>query len=237
MSKRRNIFGFVLVALGVLLVLREIDPYLFGFGHMSRYMLPLGLIGLGGWLIVRRRRNEEYYDPAQRQAEQQAGMNFGTTDAASSVGPGFVHQESAERPHGQATGTQTGPDLGASGNTRFSKLIGDISIDCKDMSLRNIEISCGLGDIEVKLHGGILANGLNRLIISGFIGDCRVLVPPGMELFAHCSNFIGDIETKYNRDSGFGNSLDSQSPGYATADKRLYITASNFLGDIKITEV
>ncbi|MBU8934199.1 MAG: cell wall-active antibiotics response protein [candidate division Zixibacteria bacterium] len=233
MSKRRNIFGFVLIALGFLLVLRAIDPYLFGFQHMARYLLPVGLILLGGWLIIRRRKLEECYDPGQ---DAQTGYDPGSASASSTVQPEFVRTDNTGRASG-TTGNQSGPDIGCVKSTRYNKLLGDINIDCKGVSLRNIEVSCGLGDIEVKVHGGILADGLNRIVISGFIGDCRVLVPPGMELFAHCSNFIGDIETMSQRDSGFGNNLDSQSPGYATADKRLYITANNFIGDIKIMEV
>jgi predicted membrane protein len=91
-----------------------------------------------------------------------------------------------------------------------------------------------IGDIEVKLHGSKLAPGLNRMVISGFIGDVRVLAPPGMAVFAQCSSFIGDIELFGQRVSGFGNNIDGQTPDYDEAESKLYIASNSFIGDARI---
>jgi len=107
-------------------------------------------------------------------------------------------------------------------------------VDCSGIELQNVEIGNFLGDVEVKLHGGNLAPGLNRMIISGFIGDVRVLVPQGMAVFAQSSNFIGDIEMMGKRSSGFGNSLDAQTANYAEAESKLYIASNHFIGDVQV---
>ena len=72
------------------------------------------------------------------------------------------------------------------------------------------------------------------MIFSGFIGDIRIMIPRDFAVFAHCSNFIGDIDVVGRRASGFGNNIDWQSDNYESADSKLYIAANNFLGDVKI---
>ena len=120
------------------------------------------------------------------------------------------------------------------GKIKFSKLLGDMVIDLRDQPVQNVEVSMGVGDLEIRLHGAKLQGGLSRMIVSNFLGDIRILVPVGMAVFAHCSNFIGDIEVLGRRSSGFGNNLDAQSGDYAAAETRLYIAANLFIGDIRI---
>jgi lia operon protein LiaF len=107
-------------------------------------------------------------------------------------------------------------------------------IDCNGVSVQNVEVSAGFGDLEIKLHGVILGEGLNRLIISSFIGDIRIMAPSDMAVFTHCSNFVGDVEVMGKRASGFGNSIDAQTANYQDSDRKLYVACNSFIGDIKI---
>ena len=66
------------------------------------------------------------------------------------------------------------------------------------------------------------------------MGDIRVLIPPDIQTFVHCSNFVGDIDALGQRTDGFGNNLDAQTAGYNDAEKKLYIAANSFIGDIRI---
>ena len=120
---------------------------------------------------------------------------------------------------------------------KYSKVFGDMYIDCSQFDLQNTEITSFIGDIEVKLHGARLAKGLNRMIISGFIGDVRILIPPQMPVLVQSSNFIGDVELLGRRASGFGNNLDAQTPDYTGADSKLYIATNHFIGDVRVYEV
>ncbi|UCG60591.1 MAG: hypothetical protein JSV52_09665 [Candidatus Zixiibacteriota bacterium] len=107
-------------------------------------------------------------------------------------------------------------------------------IDCTGVNLQNVEVSAGFGDVEIRLKGGILEQGLNRLIISSFIGDIRITAPADMAVFTHCSSFVGDIDVMGKRASGFGNSIDSQTANYQESEKKLYVACNCFIGDIKI---
>ncbi len=121
-----------------------------------------------------------------------------------------------------------------SGKVRYSKFLGDMYIDADGVNLRNVEVSLGVGDLEARLHGGVLSEGLNRIVVSGFVGDVRIYLPREMEYLASCSNFVGDLEIGGERTSGLGNNLESQSTGYDQAPQKVYIAANSFVGDIKI---
>ena len=236
MKSKRNTFAFIMVIVGVLLLLRA-----FGIDDLFKFLFPLGVILLGFWLIFRKRNQSSSFK------DNDIHTNVNTDSDSSSFNTSNTHtsftstqdtgnQQSetfTESPRFSEQPENTGPN----GRIRYSKVLGDMFIDCKNMSLQSVEISAGIGDIEIKVHGGVLNDGLNRMVISGFIGDCRIMVPPDMEMFAHCSNFIGDVEVLGKRASGFGNNIDAQTANYNTAPKRLYIAANNFIGDIKIMTI
>ena len=225
MSRKRVIFGLILILVGFLLLGRSLDLFYFTFGELMRSLIPLALVLLGIWLIIRKKKQEN---------NLQAQVMFtASSTGVDSSGAEALHQKSfraesaaPRQPAAEATSNGT--------KVRFSKLLGDMFIDCANVNLQNVEISLGVGDAEVKLHGGKLARGLNRMIISGFVGDIRIFVPNDMSCFIHCSNFIGDIDIGGKRSSGFSNTVEHQSANYETAESKLYIAANNFIGDIKL---
>lgn len=240
MKSKRNTFAFILVIVGAILLLRAIDPFFFG-NDIFKFLFPIGLIVFGIWLIQRKKNNTAKI----KNADIHININSDQESSSFNNSKNYTSFASANDTASQQSDSFTespkfseqGETIGADGRIRYSKVLGDMFIDCKDMNLQSVEISAGIGDVEIKVHGGILNDGLNRMVISGFIGDCRIMIPPGTEMFAHCSNFIGDIEVLGRRASGFGNNVDAQTANYNTAQKRLYIAANNFIGDIKIMTI
>ncbi len=236
MDRKKVYFGLFLVVVGLLLLGRSFNFFYFTFGDLFRFLLPLAFILLGAWLIIRKKSQED-----RLQAHVKA--RYSSTSVSPSVSPeqrdsgaqatGFSGTGSQAPPTGAEPIQQPGTGTGA-GTVKFSKFLGDLFIDCANVNLQNVEISIGVGDTEVKLHGGRLASGLNRMIISGFVGDIRVFIPNDMPYYIHCSNFVGDIDAGGQHSSGFSNRIESQSADYDTAESKLYIAASNFLGDIKL---
>ena len=246
MKSRQVIFGLALVAIGALLLARAADWLCLEYYYVKDYILPLGLVALGLWLIIRKKRQEDRISSSGQQIHTDLGDIHIHTSPPSPPPPppepgttGDFAKQQAKPEQDFGTGTSTGesPSWSEPGKTKFSKAFGDMFIDCKGQPLQNIEISGGVGDLEIRLHGGILSTGLNRVIISGFIGDVRVYVPPDMAYFAHCSNFIGDIDMAGRRASGFGNNIDGQSTDYDKASDKIYIAVNSFIGDIKIFQM
>jgi hypothetical protein len=230
MSNRKIIVGFALVVLGLLLLMRTLGIYLFDFGDFMRVAFPLLLVGLGIWMIRRRSYPTE---PGDHDREVKIEVSVGDDPTPHFTGSDNVGPMPPPPPRSEPR-TSEQPHDRRPGKLRYHKLIGEMFIDCGGVDLQDVEISNFLGDIEVKLHGGKLASGLNRMVISGFIGDVRVLVPQGMPVFAQSSNFIGDLEIMGRRSSGFGNNLDAQTSDYGEADAKLYIASNHFIGDVRV---
>ncbi|PWB69238.1 hypothetical protein C3F09_10420 [candidate division GN15 bacterium] len=231
MTKNSTIWGGVLILLGLLLLLNSLRINLFHF------VLPLGLIVLGGWLVYRKTRAEEQpkhsahytYNSEQGIYTATVTSSEGTTRASATV---HTTGPSSDQPRHTTEEAKVFGD-----KVKYSKFLGDMFITCENVNLQNVEISIFIGDLEINLAGGKLQPGLNRVIVSGFLGDCLVLIPKDMPVHVHCSGFIGDVELLGKRGSGFGNTLDSETPEYTAATSKLYVAVNNFIGDIRVFRV
>lgn len=227
MNRKKVVFGLILVVLGLLLLGRTLDLFYFTFGELSRFLLAFGFIILGVWLIIRKKSQEDRLRAHVQFKDSYAGTGPTAGYTQPDVTPPQADIHVGPQAAAQSARTETG-------GVKYSKLLGDLFIDCANVNLQNVEISTGVGDAEVKLHDGRLSRGLNRMIISGFVGDVRLFVPKDMPFYIHSSNFIGDIDIGGKRTSGFSNSLESQSADYDTAESKLYIAVNNFIGDIRL---
>jgi len=241
MKASKVIFGLTLILVGVFLWGRAADWFYFSFGELIQFLFPVGLIVLGIWMIVRRKRQEDrmraeihihgappppHTDPPP--AAPDTSCNF-TGEGTTAEAPDGSERRAQSAPH-----ISQSPETGFGGGLKFHKAFGDMFVDCSGMNLANVQVSGGVGDIEIRLHGGRLVDGLNRLVVSGFVGDVRVYIPRDMPYLAHCSNFVGDVDIAGRTTSGFGNNVDSQSPDYDTAAAKLYIAANSFVGDVRL---
>ena len=228
MERKSIFFGLILVVLGLLLLLKTLNIHVFSL------FFPAALIVFGLWLIARHNRHKQpdsgpAYTTYTETTPADSGPSYSTSTAGSSAqaSPGGPSQ-----PSWSAESPQFEP-----GKVKYSKFLGDMHIDCQNVSLQNVEASMFIGDLTVVLRGGKLSPGLNRMIISGFLGDVQILAPRDLPLFVHCSGFVGDVELLGKRASGFGNTLDAQTDTYASAECKLYIATNNFIGDIRVYPV
>lgn len=234
MSNRTIFFGLILIVIGLLFLSRSLDLFHFDIGDLFGTMVPVGFIVLGIWLIVRRKgsaRPQQWQPPGETPsssswAGSQAKADSGS-DQSASAGP------SPESTAQEGVRVSEMPNYGPSGKLKYDKFLGDMFIDCANVHLQNIEVGIFVGDIEIKLHGGKLSPGLNRMVISGFVGDVRILIPREMAVYIQASNFIGDIELMGRTTSGFGNNLDAQTANYQAAESKLYIATNQFVGDVR----
>lgn len=224
MHGRVSIAGVILIIVGGILLLNSFHIY------VGSFIAPAILLSVGIWLIYRRRSREH------------AGAHFQYT-VHSQTADSFVNaQAQADSPRGpdpaasHQAWTVTPPHLEGS-KVKYSKFIGDMYIDCNNVSLQNAEVSMFIGDLQVNLRGGKLVSGLNRMIISSFVGDVQIFAPLDMAVYVHCSGFAGDVDVLGKRTSGFGNNFDSQTTNYASAESKLYIATNNFIGDIRVYQV
>ena len=244
-NNKKAVFGIILIVLGFLFLARTMDFFYFDFGEIVKISIPLGLIALGGWLILRRQRRETLIN-AQVYSDQSTSDKTSSSSFAQSSSPHVEvrvsssdsgseqrYQSSSESSQGYQSSNADARSY-AGNRVRYSKSFGDMYIECTGVSLQNVEISSFFGDIEIRLHGGKLEPGLNRLVVSGFMGDIRIVVPPDMPVMAHVSSFAGDVEALNRRASGFGNNIEAQSETYHDAKSRLFVAVNTFVGDTRL---
>jgi predicted membrane protein len=230
MERKSIVFGLILVFLGLLLLLKTFNIHVFSL------FFPAALIIFGLWLIARHNRQKQSDTGPQYTTYTEAGpTSAGPSPSASGAGSSSYSTTAGARP-GQPGWSAEAPQF-EPGKVKYSKFLGDMHIDCQNVSMQNVEVSMFVGDLNVVLRGGKLSPGLNRMIISGFLGDVQILAPRDLPLFVHCSGFVGDVEVLGKRASGFGNTLDAQTDSYASADCKLYIATNNFIGDIRVYPV
>lgn len=241
MNSKNLIFGLILIFVGILLIGRSTGLFYFDFGDLMSMIIPVGLIVVGGWMIVRKKRRSEKIESFSYSYNNEAStQTSSSTDSARTPDPGsFAQSQAAPDSSDIHIGIKPSENFGQGsyGKHKYSKFIGDMNINLNGRNLATVEVSSFIGDIEIDLRGGKLQNGLNRLVVSSFIGDIRILAPRDFDYFASCSNFGGEVDLLGKQSSGLGNSVDAQTPEYEKAEKKLYIAANNFLGDIRIITV
>ncbi|MFH1699268.1 MAG: cell wall-active antibiotics response protein LiaF [Candidatus Zixiibacteriota bacterium] len=101
-------------------------------------------------------------------------------------------------------------------------------------TIRGSNYSYFINDTDLDLTGIELQPGDNHIRVSTFIGDVRLTVPKDAAVRAHASNFIGDVFLFDKSFGGFITSCEDKTSNYDSAEKRLVINCSSFIGDIKV---
>lgn len=114
------------------------------------------------------------------------------------------------------------------------RVFGDTSHAGFSGEIDGAEFSHFIGDTELNLSGVQLKPGVNLVAISNFIGDIRVFVPDDMAVEVHCSGAFGNYYLLDHKEDGIFVSATGKTPGYETAEKKLRIDCSAFIGDIKV---
>ena len=225
--KSRMIVGIILVCLGIILVGETTE--LFCIEDLFTTLIPLAFIVMGFWLIIRRKPKPDTFQPPPPPSYQHTEADMAADEPTGAPGPPPAPDATSQEPK-----ISHSPETSEAGKLKYKKTFGDMFIDLKGTTLQDLEISVGMGDLEIRLEGGILSDGLNRIIISSFIGDIRIYAAPDMPVFAHCSSSVGDIDMLGRHSSGFGSSIDARTANYDSSPKKLYIACNNFIGDIRI---
>ncbi len=250
--------GIILIIIGLLLL-----EDTFGFDFFDQ-VFPLILIGLGIAHIVRRRNqvmnssadshsykfkqkmNDIHSKAADFETkldkkinnfeskiddfEQKIHEKFNETNFSQNFEDSDFHFNKSQEKKNSKSSFKNG-------KVKYEKAFGDLFINCKGINVQNVVVSSAIGDIEIQMRDAVYADGLNRLIISHFIGDVLIYIPKEIPVFVNCSNFIGDVEAVGKRSTGFGNKVESYSTDYDSASRKLYIACSSFIGDIRIISV
>jgi predicted membrane protein len=111
---------------------------------------------------------------------------------------------------------------------------GDSQRVCLTGNISGSNYSYSINDIDLDLTGIELQSGDNHIKVSTHIGDIRLTLPKDAAVRAHASNSVGDIFLFNKSFGGLFTSCEDKTPNFDSAEKRLVINCSSFIGDIKV---
>ena len=117
----------------------------------------------------------------------------------------------------------------------YSVVFGDLSLRPSSANFKGGTVSTVFGDTAIDLTSATIAEGENKLKLSGVFGDVRIMLAPSMAYAISAKSTFGAIQAAGQKRDGFSSTLALQSPEYSSASRRLFLDVSQVFGDITLT--
>lgn len=115
--------------------------------------------------------------------------------------------------------------------------IGDLTLGKQPWEPDGMDISMGIGSIELDLTKAILKDGENVLDVSSWIGSVEIYVPKQMAIQAKVHVKAGEVTLFHDTHAGTGRSATYTSPGFHNAEKKLILDVDLSIGDVEVLTV
>ncbi len=209
MNRTGNLWwGLVLIALGVMFLLDNMD--VLDFGQAIRTYWPAFLVVWGIGILL------------SRSGASRAPSVGGTVNPSSLAGD--VNEIFNDRNDNIETE-----------HVSYSSVFGDLSLRLLSGNFKGGNVTTVFGDTTIDLTSATLADGDNKLKLSGVFGDVRMLLAPTMAYEISASSVFGAIQAAGLKRDGFSSNLAVQSPEYPSAAKRVRLEVSQVFGDVVLT--
>lgn len=99
----------------------------------------------------------------------------------------------------------------------------------------DVNIQCGIGDTVIDLGNTVLPKGESVIVIRGFIGNVKILVPYEMDVSVTHSVIAGTGKIfEYQEPKMLNQTVSFQSEGYDQAQQKVKIVTSMIVGDLEV---
>jgi lia operon protein LiaF len=230
-SKKRRIFGGVLIGIGLIGVLDmlNIDPGV---------IIALGLVYFGYRLINSRKPAVKETEPESAgdlpvyvdrpAAEPAADRNV----TRKQTPPFHVHVDSPLQRMRIESPVNPGQILSAKESR--SALIGDFHLTSGRFELHHLHIWHGIGDVVIDLSRALIEEDETFLVIDGWVGDITVYAPVDLPISVTAEVTLGDMEIFGHRQGGLNRHVAMKSQDYETATRKVKLIISLIVGDIDV---
>ncbi len=203
-QRRPIIGGLILIALGVLFLLDNLE--IVSFGYVISTYWPVILILIGISILMR-----------SSSAIVTASTVEEVKSETKSAGPPIA-----------------GPQDSSSEAFHHSSVFGDVTLNVTSKNFKGGSASTVFGDVDIDLSNVELFPGEHILRLNGVFGGVKLTLRKDVPvtIIGHC--VAGDISVMGQRRGGLSQELIYKSEGYDTAEKKLKIYASQVFGQIKV---
>ncbi|WP_442599088.1 cell wall-active antibiotics response protein LiaF [Neobacillus sp. D3-1R] len=125
----------------------------------------------------------------------------------------------------------------SSGKKIRSFSIGDIEIKKSNWSLEPMNLYNTIGDYFIDFSKAYIPEKETPIIVQGWIGDVKMIVPDDVAVHVQAKVKIGDIRIFDIRSNDINRNLVYETPGYEDAIKKLNIMIELKIGSIRIDQV
>ena len=123
------------------------------------------------------------------------------------------------------------------GAQRSHTWFGDLSFGASPWVLKNMDVKTFAGNVRVNLATAQVDDGDHHINLNATFGDVRVLVPHGLPIHANVHVGVGDIQMFDDKQSGVPRQITYEEPGFAEAQRRVFITIDLSVGEVKLVRV
>lgn len=217
------IIGALITLFGWSFLADNLDLPTISFGFIWNLFWPLLLIYIGLKIIFRK-----------------SGRMFDVHITSSpSKTPDDVHSETNELQ--RLTVDENEIEEGKVSKKRKRKykgiFIGEINMGKDLYEFEDLHLWNGIGDVELDLTRAILPEDEARILITGWIGDVKIIVPKDIPVFIEANVRVGDVRIFDWRESGMLLSDKTyKSPDYDDAIKKVHIVVELKIGDIRVID-
>ena len=119
------------------------------------------------------------------------------------------------------------------GGTHF---VGDI-VRGGEWTVKNEELYMFVGNVRLDMSRAQFSSGETTIYLNAFVADVDVSVPSDVAVSLSSTSFVVDAELAGQRVERFLSGVQMATPDYATAERKLRIVTTCFVGDVNVKMV
>ena len=117
-----------------------------------------------------------------------------------------------------------------------ANVFGEVDVRVTSNAFKGGAATTIFGEVSIDCRGGAMADGEHALRISSVFGRSRLYVPPGSAVSVSAHTLFGEASVFDQKRSGISAFVKYETPGYATAQKRLRVDISQVFGEVLVRQ-
>ena len=111
--------------------------------------------------------------------------------------------------------------------------VGDI-VRSGEWSVKNEEFWLFVGDVRLDMTRAQFPSGETTLYLNAFVADIDVSVPSDVAVSLSTTSFVAEAELNGQHVERFLSGVQMSTPDYATAERKLRLVTTCFVGDVNV---
>jgi hypothetical protein len=125
------------------------------------------------------------------------------------------------------------PPLFGPSSESGTHFVGDI-VRGGEWSVKNEEFWMFVGDVRLDMTRAQFPTGETTIHLNAFVTDIDISAPSDVAVSLSATSFVADAEFNGQRVERFLSGVQMSTPDYATAERKLRLVTTCFVGDVKV---